>query len=162
MKKRFTKILCIAMSSIMLIMSLSVNVFAAQTYEQAGPSLTPNVLYTTREYNLSADSAPALGCNSFLYINNTWIGLGTDLVSSNERGLMIIMYEADLNAPEQIKSYAFQFDGRRLGDYVIYEHTMGQIEPLAGVELYLTMQLSYIDGDNGSSGQFFSYSLEQR
>ena len=72
------------------------------------------------------------------------------------------MYEADLNAPEQIKSYAFQFDGRRLGDYVIYEHTMGQIEPLAGVELYLTMQLSYIDGDNGSSGQFFSYSLEQR
>lgn len=162
MKKRFTKILCAAMCSIMLIVSLNLNAFAMVTAEMWGPSLTPNVLHTTREYNLHADEAPALGCNSFLYINNTWVGLTTNLVSSNERGLMIIMYEADLNAPEQIKSYAFQFDGRRLGDYVIYEHTMGQIEPLAGVELYLTMQLSYVEGDTGSSGQFFSYSLEQR
>lgn len=163
MKKNIKKIVTISICSLLLISTLGMQIFATYTYEQAGPSLTPNVMHTTGTYNLTSSKDKALGEDSLLWINNTHLTLNANLISSNERTLLIVMYEDDAlwNASETVKTYTFEFDGRRLGDYMVFNNTPGAIEDTSGVELYLTMQLSKITGDSGSSGQFFTYQLEQ-
>ena len=163
MKKKLSKTLCVIMSSVMIIMSLSLQVFAESSNEYWAPGMTPNVLYTTDEYNLSSRSNPAVGADSFLSINHTYSELSSALVTSDTRTLLIVMMEADLfNEDDTVKTYIFGFDGRRLGDYMIFLNTEGAIEDTPHVELYLTMQLSHVEGDSGATDSFFTYHVEQK